>query len=79
MIISALRSAIRSALCTKKLLTICLSLFYGFLVVLVSIFSIIKNRSKYFQVKRRDVPPLCLTDWQLGKHHFIQLKVLILI
>ncbi|CAG2160480.1 unnamed protein product [Oppiella nova] len=39
-----------------------LAVFYGFLVSCYLTISIIKNRSSFFQKKRRDVPPDCLKD-----------------
>ncbi|CAG2117715.1 unnamed protein product, partial [Medioppia subpectinata] len=58
----------------EKVVTLALSLFYGYLVLLFSIVSVIRNRSKFFQVRRRDVSPDCLRDPALGTHHFIQLR-----
>lgn len=58
-----------------RITTLSLGLFYGSLMALLSVFKIIKLRSKFFQVKRRDNYPEVLNDPRLGKHHFVQLKV----
>ncbi|CAG2160481.1 unnamed protein product [Oppiella nova] len=59
---------------SMKIKTWLLSIIYGLFVSCYLIFSIIRNRSKFFQHKRRDVPPKCLYDPSHGTHHFIQLK-----
>ena len=63
--------------CVKRSQTIFLSLFCAYLALIYSIISIIKNRGKFFQVRRRPVPPNCLNDPTLGTHRLIQLNVML--
>lgn len=49
-----------------------LSLFYGFLVSLALLWQIIKNFGLPSGAKKREAPPGCLLDTELGEHSFLR-------
>ncbi|XP_054155796.1 epoxide hydrolase 1-like [Oppia nitens] len=58
----------------SQLIVATIASVYGLLVSCYLLISMVKNGSKYFYIKRRDVPPDCLQDPDLGTHHYVQLK-----
>ncbi|RWS24678.1 epoxide hydrolase 4-like protein [Leptotrombidium deliense] len=58
----------------RKLFFLSISLFYGWIVSLIIFVQVLRYRSSFFLVKKREKVPKCLTDETLGKHEFISLK-----
>lgn len=62
---------------TRAILGLALMFLWGGIGLLYALFKIIKDRQKFFHVKKREEPPEILNDPSLGKHHFVQLSVII--
>ncbi|ESP05421.1 hypothetical protein LOTGIDRAFT_181264 [Lottia gigantea] len=48
--------------------------FFGGIVLIRLLWRVIKNPSNVLSVKERNIAPKCLTDPNLGTHHYVQLK-----
>lgn len=60
---------------TRLLLAIVFMLFWGGIALVFALIKVVKDRQKFFNVKRRDFQPEVLSDPSLGKHNYAQLSV----
>lgn len=56
-------------------LVLSISLFYGFVAVLMNFIRRLREGPSFFEVKERTLPPACLQDSAWGRHAYIKLKV----